>query len=270
MEDPREISDAADDEGMAEDNVKYPEIDIEIEGLYVRGLVDTASPITCLSEEFFLANNKSFQACPKLPVIGHIIKGAIGTKSAKLKTQILAETWIGPEKRKIVYLIIPKLVRDCILGIEALKEYQFIINTPEDKLIMRRIDGDLHLNYSGESCKVERMREVKVLTIEEESLESKEDTETWIADKEQAPKYDKWGLFESISEISEVNSSVIFNALRNILQKYRAVFYKKSGRIHQFEYELQVQDKTPFFVKPYPIPINHRVRVRKEIQKMLD
>ena len=72
MEDPREINDEADDEGMAEDNVKCPEIDIEIEGLYVRGLVDTGSPITCLSEEFFLANNKSFQACPKLPVIGHM------------------------------------------------------------------------------------------------------------------------------------------------------------------------------------------------------
>ena len=28
---------------------------------------------------------------------------------------------------------------------------------------------------------------------------------------------------------------------------------KKPGRIDQFEYELQVQDKAPFFVKPYPI-----------------
>ena len=46
--------------------------------------------------------------------------------------------------------------------------------------------------------------------------------------------------------------------------------YKKPGRIHQFEYELQVQNKAPFFVKPYPIPINHRVQVRKKIQKMLD
>ena len=183
------------------------EINIEIEGLYVRGLVDTGSPITCLFEEFFLANNKSFQACPKLPVIGHIIKGAIGTKPAKLKTQMLAETWIGPEKRKIVYLIIPKLVRDCILGIDAHKEYQFIINTPEEKLIMRRIDGDLHLNYSGGSCKVESMREVEVLTIEEENLESKEDTETWIDDEEQAPQVRQMGSVRVYTRLSEVNSS---------------------------------------------------------------
>ena len=54
---------------------------------------------------------------------------------------------------------------------------------------------------------------------------------------------------------------------------YRSIgqfFYKKLGRIHQFDYELQVQDKTPFFVKPYPIPINHRVQVRKEIENILD
>ena len=51
----------------------------------------------------------------------------------------------------------------------------------------------------------------------------------------------------------------------DILQKYRAASYKKPGRIHQFEYEFQVQDRVHFFVKPYPIPINHRVQVRKEI-----
>ena len=132
MEDPRGTDSAEDDEDTAEKNDKCPQVDIEIEGLQIRGLVDTGSPITCISEEFFLTNITSFQSCPKLPVIGHVIghviKGAIGTKSAKLKTQILAETWIGPEKRKIVYLIIPKLVRDCILGIDALKEYQFIIH----------------------------------------------------------------------------------------------------------------------------------------------
>ena len=69
---PREIND------IAQDNIKCPEIGIEIEGLHVRGLVDTGSPITCLCEEFFLANNKSFQACPKLAVIGHVIRGRLG------------------------------------------------------------------------------------------------------------------------------------------------------------------------------------------------
>ena len=102
------------------------------------------------------------------------------------------------------------------------------------------------------------MKAVEVLTIKEENFECDEDTEAWIDDEEQAPKYEKWGRFESIPEISEVNSSApingstdihydacqltdqeieeklqectaispfTLNALHNILQKYRAVFF---------------------------------------------
>ena len=111
-EGPRGIEIAENEKVDAESNDKCPEIGIKIEGLHIRELVNTGSP--CISEEFSLENGKTFQACPKLPVIGHVIKGAIDTKSAKLKIQILAETWIGPEKRKIVYFVIAKLVRKCI------------------------------------------------------------------------------------------------------------------------------------------------------------
>ena len=149
-------------------------------------------------------------------MIDHINKSTISTKPAKLKIQILAETWIGPEKRKIVYLIIPKLVRDCILGIDTLKEYQFLINTPEEKLALRRVDSDLHLDYSGGLCRVENMKDVEVLTIEKENLDCNKDTKTWIDDEEQAPKFDKWGRFESISEISEVNLSASINGSTDI------------------------------------------------------
>ena len=78
-------------------------------------------------------------------------------------------------------------------------------------MTLRRVDGELHLNFSGGLCRVENMKEVEVLTIEEENLDCNEDTEIWIDDEEQAPKYDKWGWFETISEISEVNSSVPTN-----------------------------------------------------------
>ena len=42
------------------------------------------------------------------------------------------------------------------------------------------------------------MKELKVLTIEEENLDCNEDTETWIDDEQQASKYDIWGRFETI------------------------------------------------------------------------
>ena len=49
---------------------------------------------------------------PSLTNIGQIIKGALGTKLARLKIQIMAETLVGHERRSIVYLVILKLVRD--------------------------------------------------------------------------------------------------------------------------------------------------------------
>ena len=67
----------------------------------------------------------------------------------------MAETWIGPEKRQIVYLIIPKLVRECILGIDALKEFSFIINLQDNKITISNLERELHLQYSGGLCKVE-------------------------------------------------------------------------------------------------------------------
>ena len=40
-------------------------------------------------------------------------------------------------------------------------------------------------------CRVKNMKEVELLTIEEKNLDCNEDTETWIDDEEQAPKYGK-------------------------------------------------------------------------------
>ena len=74
---------------------------------------------------------------------------------------------------------------------------------------------------------------------------------------------------ENLLKCKAENPSTI-EALRNLLWHYRGVFYKKPGRIKEFKYEFQLKDTTPFFVKPYPIPINHRNQVRTEIQKMLD
>ena len=124
FEDPRHVQESdAEDSEKAEEVIQCPEIELKIENIQVRGLVDTGSPITCISEEFYLENVKKLNTCPRLPIIGQIIKGALGTKSARLKIQIMTETLVGHERRSIVYLVIPKLVRDCILGIYALREF---------------------------------------------------------------------------------------------------------------------------------------------------
>ena len=156
FEDPRHLQESdAEDFEKADEIIQCPEIEVKIENVQVRGLVDTGSPITCISEEFYLENIKKLNNCPRLPIIGQIIKGALETKSARLKIQIKAETLVGHEKRNIVYLVIPKLVRDCILGIDALREFSFVINLSKDKIVIQSLEGEQHLLYAGGLCKVE-------------------------------------------------------------------------------------------------------------------
>ena len=143
------------------------------------------------------------------------------------------------------------------------------------------------------------------MMIEEDELSEMgdEQEEEWTEFEEGIPSQKYWNRLESLPDLpefrndkknetggkgendlseltlEEINEKLetcnaqkpsTIEALRNLLWTYRKVFSKKPGRIKQFEYELKVKDDKPFFVKPYPIPINHRLQVRKEIQKMLD
>ena len=44
---------------------------------------------------------------------------------------------------------------------------------------------------------------------------------------------------------------------------------RKPGLVRDFQYSLKNEDETPFFVKPYPIPLKYQEKVSEEIQIML-
>lgn len=60
-----------------------PEIDIEINGIKVKALVDTESQVTFISKKFYLTNSDKLKKLPTLPIIGTIIRGATGLKSTR-------------------------------------------------------------------------------------------------------------------------------------------------------------------------------------------
>uniref|UniRef100_A0ABD2WIC4 RNA-directed DNA polymerase n=1 Tax=Trichogramma kaykai TaxID=54128 RepID=A0ABD2WIC4_9HYME len=68
----------------------------------------------------------------------------------------------------------------------------------------------------------------------------------------------------------EVKNEQTIKKLREIILKIRRVFYKKPGRLINFEYELKLKDNKPFFVKPYPVPLNYRDKVRSELKTLLE
>ena len=70
-------------------NFKCPEINIEIENIQVKALLDRGSKITCISQDFYFKFKETFASKPTLPIVGKVIKNATGEKSTKLKIQVL-------------------------------------------------------------------------------------------------------------------------------------------------------------------------------------
>lgn len=50
----------------------------------------------------------------------------------------------------------------------------------------------------------------------------------------------------------------------------RDAFHGKTGRLTGYEYQLRVKEEKPSFIKPYPISLNYREKVRDEIKKLLE
>ena len=51
--------------------------------------------VTAISEKFYNENLEYFKACPTLPLCGKFIKTATGSKSTRLKLQVMIPTKIN-------------------------------------------------------------------------------------------------------------------------------------------------------------------------------
>ena len=99
--------------------VKCPEVALEIENCKVVAFIDTGSKITCISEEIYNKYLKYFKVSASFPLVGVRASGFTAEKSVRLQKQFRARVILGPWKGELDLLIIPKLVRECILGMYA-------------------------------------------------------------------------------------------------------------------------------------------------------
>ena len=63
-----------------------------------------------------------------------VIKGATGQRSKRVTQQVLLTTRIGDVEVNGVFLVVPELVKDCIIRIGLLEEYGFIIDFRNQQL----------------------------------------------------------------------------------------------------------------------------------------
>ena len=105
---------------------RCPEINVSLNGKIVESLVDTGSEVTAISEKFYNENLEYFESCPILPLCGKFIKAATGSKSARLKLQVMIPTQMNNLKMDLIYIVVPKLIKDCIIGIDSQEKLKMI------------------------------------------------------------------------------------------------------------------------------------------------
>ena len=227
---------------------------ILIGGILTSALIDTGAEVTCISEEFVNKNKERLQKCPILPINGVTLVGPMGGKAIRLSKQIYVDLQLPNHIIQVVFLIVPKLSRPCIIGIDLLDEFRShidldskIISFPhlEGKPSIRIVNEEITVSPAEEACTLNAIKEIK------------DDTEV----KRE----------EIIMKIEETNTANIGTRkqLEDILWKHRVVFRKEPGRLKSYQHVLRVKENQPFIGRSYPIPIAYREKVDEEIRKML-
>ena len=120
FDDPRDF--LTEDQKEISKNLDFqcPEIHLRIENIKLKALIDTGSKISGISEYSFNKHKSQFKKCEKLPLPNLTAVGFTGEKSNKLKIQIFPIVQIDSLCIKLNFIVVPKLIKECILGIDAL------------------------------------------------------------------------------------------------------------------------------------------------------
>ncbi|XP_023248187.1 uncharacterized protein LOC111643991 [Copidosoma floridanum] len=247
--------------------LKCPEIEVALVGVKVMALLDSGSEISCISEAFYETNKQELGRLPTLPLTGKYIKVATGQRSCKIKKQIFIPTAFGDHKVSLTYVVVPKLTREVIIGFDAFKELDIIINSAKMDVTLRIQHREIVMplisrleqsnNYESHYCKVEYNNNKQDVIIDDGTFdqtdESYEITPDEVEDKIKA------------LDLSDGQKS----SLKELIQRYQPIFEKRPRLINTYVHELVLKDKKPFFTRPYPVPLNYREQVQNEIDKML-
>ena len=250
------LSDNKNDCNNKQKKCSCPRTNVKIMDVNVNALIDSGSEITCISSKFYDDNIKSFENCPKLPVIGTTVKGAIFMKSKRVKLQLFCPIQINDLISKILpFLVVPDLNEDCILGIDMLVELRAIITTHEQNIKFLNYENEIVTECSTHSLRICDNDIVDNISVKKLNNSNDELTDFEIDNK-----------LKSCHGINNEQKS----KLRNLICEFKQVFRKKPGLLNSYEHVLKLKDETPFRTNPYPIPLKYRELVNCEIDKMLE
>ena len=256
------LKEESDSENNGESKViNCPEVEIKIENCPVIALIDTGSRITRISESIYNKFFNHFKTCASFPLIEVQASGFTGEKSVRLKKQFRAQVTLGTWKGELDFLIIPKLVRECILG--AHLKLKLIIDLDHRIISLENLLDPAVKNTMSLATE----QEIHRITVEWQDSDDFLD----LDEKGPIPTSDEITDEEIEGKLLEVDdiTDAQKQRLRDLIYKYKDIFRKAPGRFKFSEYKLEFQDENPYFFKSYPIPLKHLAKVDSEIDRML-
>ena len=110
-------------------------------------MLDTDSEITCISQEFYekhsnlLKSKSTFTTCRK------VVKGATGDKTTRLKRQVLLDVKFGNSNVSLIFIVVPKLIKECIIGYDSQKGLKMLIDTSREEMYMTINHNNENVSY---------------------------------------------------------------------------------------------------------------------------
>ena len=95
--------------------LRYPELTISIEGIEVKASLDTASEITCISQEFNEKHLNVFKGRSTFPICGKVVKGATGDKTTRLKVYGSVQQKRATERARCLFRVKGALFNSLII-----------------------------------------------------------------------------------------------------------------------------------------------------------
>lgn len=286
---------------------KCPHLFVNVENITINALIDTGCEITCMSEKFYEENLHAFQKCPTLPVNNVLAHGATGGKPVKVKKQIYAQITIQNVQLDFVVLIVSNLAYEFIIGIDLLRVFKAKLDFLSNDINFQEIpfEHSLRLNYlteseicinedvsSCENCPLlaehNKTATVKLncfhLTTDEDEedidiealeiyyakinlLQAQESESVCMTrlDDFAITTEEIWNKINETRNITQEERQKLFN----LLHKYKKVFDKRPGRISIYEHRFEIKENAIFTPRSYSIPLNFRMPVKNEIERML-
>lgn len=240
---------------------------IPIENVRVNELFDTGAEISCVSEDFYNHNLRIFREAPRLPVTRKVASGAFGDKNNKVKIQTMESVTIESHKNDLIFFVIPKLIRDYMLGHDSLETLRVLIDPEEKKIIFKDNNQKIYktANFEQKSCEehsINLVEDFQCTTINDfEISEIKEykylDKATFFEINE-ILKEEIWGKICSQEDLNTEQKRELFE----LINSYKEAFNKNLGRVDTYEHSFKLKRDKPVMIKNTQYNIESEFKLR--------